>query len=216
MTWHVLVNGENASTVAVSDRGLLYGDGLFETVLVDHGRAVLWPFHLARLELGCERLALPMPEVDLLAQELARVASGRLRCVVRISLTRGEGERGYRPVASTPTRIVAVFPAPRQDPRLLRPGVRVRWCETRLGRQPRLAGLKHLNRLEQVLARAEWDDEDIFEGLMSDSDGAVIGATAANLFIVRRGQLLTPALDQAGVAGTCRAWILRGSPCNEA
>ena len=205
----VLVDGMPAAQVASDDRGLLYGDGLFETVLFVDGAAPLWPRHLQRLTLGCARLRLPPPDVAELARESVLVAAGHARAVVRITLTRGSGPRGYAPpIAPQPRRIVAAHaaPAPRLD--CFRAGIRVGFCATLLASQPLLAGLKHLNRLEQVLARAEWDDPAIAEGLMFDSADHPVCATAANLFAVVDGVLRTPALDHCGVAGVARAEVL--------
>jgi 4-amino-4-deoxychorismate lyase len=215
MSWHVLVNGEAASAISVSDRGLLYGDGLFETLLVDHGHIVLWSRHLARLDDGCRRLGLPVQDSQVLEQEVRAVAEGRPRCLVRLSLTRGEGLRGYAPTQGGGTRIVTAQPAPEMEASSYRDGVTLRWCALRLARQPQLAGIKHLNRLEQVLARAEWDDPAVADGLLMDSAGALISATATNVVLVREGRLLTPRLRQAGVAGTCRAWIMQATSCIE-
>ncbi|MCK9538322.1 MAG: aminodeoxychorismate lyase [Dokdonella sp.] len=205
----MLVDGVVAGVVDASDRGLAYGDGLFETIAFVAGRAPLWERHMARLAAGCTRLGLPAPDARLLADEAARVAAGELRSVVRICLTRGRGARGYAPPPRTvPTRIVAAHPAPVPDADGQRRGIRVRLCNLRLAAQPALAGLKHLNRLEQVLARDEWDDPAIGEGLLRDADGRLVSATAANLFLVRAGVLQTPALDRCGVAGVARAQVL--------
>jgi 4-amino-4-deoxychorismate lyase len=123
------------------------------------------------------------------------------------------GERGYAPPPSPRvTRIVNAATAPAPYPDWYVHGIRVRFCDTRLAIQPALAGLKHLNRLEQVLARAEWSDIDIAEGLMLDIEGRVVCATAANLFAVIDGQLLTPSLDRCGVAGVARAELLAREP----
>jgi 4-amino-4-deoxychorismate lyase len=136
-------------------------------------------------------------------------AADLARAAVRITLTRGGGPRGYAPPpAVAATRIVAAFAAPVAAAHGQRHGIRVRLCSTRLAMQPRLAGIKHLNRLEQVLARAEWDDPAIGEGLLLDAEGRLVCATAANLFLVREGRLLTPALDLCGVAGVARAEVL--------
>lgn len=205
----VLVNGCAGGTLDPLDRGLAYGDGLFETVLVIDGRAPLWPRHMARLAEGCARLGLSRPDPGVLADELVAVAVGLPRAAVRITLTRGGGPRGYAPPSATlATRIVAAFAAPVVAAHVQRHGIRVRLCTTRLATQPLLAGIKHLNRLEQVLARAEWDDPAIGEGLLLDAEGRPVSATAANLFLVRDGRLLTPALDHCGVAGVARAEVL--------
>lgn len=205
----VLVDGITTGHVPADDRGLTYGDGLFETVLVVDGRAPLWSRHMARLGEGCRRLALPAPDPEVLWHESQQAAAGLPRAVVRITFTRGTGERGYAPpVAPRPLRVVSATPAPTVAADWYTNGIRVRFCDIRLGLQPVLAGLKHLNRLEQVLARAEWQDPAIAEGLLCDADGRVVCATAANLFLVVDGRPLTPALDRCGVAGVTRAEVL--------
>jgi len=210
----ILVNGAASGAIAADDRGLSYGDGLFETVLFVGGRAPLWPRHMARLAEGCARLLLPAPDSDLLAREAAQVCADSARAVVRITLTRGAGPRGYAmPVPPRTTRIVAASPAPTTPPDWYHLGVRVRICSLRLSEQPRLAGIKHLNRLEQVLARAEWNDAEIAEGILCDVAGRVIGATAANLFAVIGGRLVTAQLDRCGVAGVARAEVLAQREC---
>jgi 4-amino-4-deoxychorismate lyase len=213
MSGVVWVNGMPSPTVSVFDRGLSYGDGLFETIRLVNGVAPLWSRHMARLREGCSRLKLPQPDTDALLHEAVAVAAGMQHAVVRITLTRGLGERGYAPPADPAlTRIVAGFQAPMMSGEAYVAGLRLRWCETRLALQPLLAGLKHLNRLEQVLARAEWSDPAIGEGLLCDLDGQVISGTMTNLFAVLDGVLVTPALDGCGVAGVARAEILAARP----
>lgn len=205
----LLLDGVADGVLSPLDRGLAYGDGLFETIRFIAGQAPLWPRHMQRLRESCVRLQLPAPDESLLAHEAAEVLRGMDDAVVRITLTRGLGERGYAmPAAPQPTRIVAAFAAPAWVPEIYRDGVRLRLCQLRLAEQPRLAGIKHLNRLEQVLARAEWDDPAIADGVLLDGAGRVIGATMANLFAVIGGVLVTPALERCGVAGVARAEVL--------
>ncbi|MFC4526496.1 aminodeoxychorismate lyase [Dyella halodurans] len=205
----VLVDGVSTQTVSAFDRGLSYGDGLFETIRFVHGVAPLWSRHMQRLQASGERLRLPVSDAALLLREAVTVADGLEQAVVRITVTRGQGERGYAlPSSPQPTRIVAAFAAPAMAGDAYAHGIRLRWCETRLARQPLLAGMKHLNRLEQVLARAEWSDPAIADGLLCDTDGKVIATTMANLFAVIDGALVTPSLDHAGVAGVARAEVL--------
>jgi len=213
----MLVNGQAQDVISVLDRGLSYGDGLFETVRFEQGVAPLWSRHMQRLALGCERLCIPRPDAALLWQEARHVSGTLAQCVVRITVTRGPGERGYAPpVVVSPTRIVAAFPLPAMPGALYAEGVRLYRCRTTLADQPLLAGIKHLNRLEQVLARAEWGDPAIGEGLVCDSRGNVISATAANLFAVIDGVPVTPALARCGVAGVARAAMLAAFPdCQE-
>lgn len=209
MNARCLVDGVAGTSVDAGDRGLCYGDGLFETVLLVAGRAPLWPRHMARLAEGGRRLQLPLPSPAQLWQELQQAAAGLERAVVRITVSRGSGPRGYAPPAQpSPLRVVSAAVAPAVDADWYALGIRVRCCRMRLAAQPVLAGLKHLNRLEQVLARAEWRDPAIAEGLLCDQDGRVVGATAANVFAVIDGQLCTPKLDRCGVAGVARAELL--------
>ena len=207
-----LVDGEFCNVLPADDRGLAYGDGLFETVLVFSGQPVWWPEHLDRLRRGAVRLGIE-PPADALwdadAAKLMNANSGRSPCVLKLILTRGSGSRGYAPSpTSLPRRIVQLRPAPVIDAGWRRDGVRLRWCDLRLSLQTRLAGIKHLNRLEQVLARAEWSDADIAEGVLLDVEENVVCATAANIFVVRDRHLVTPAVERCGVAGVCRMHLL--------
>ena len=197
----VLVDGQEGGRVDAFDRGLQYGDGLFETIAVPDGRPRFLDWHLERLTDGARRLGFPALDTGLLRREVEAISSGS-RCIVKLVVTRGSGPRGYRPPqAPQPRRIVAASDWPQATPAT---GARVGWCRTRLGRNPDLAGLKHLNRLEQVLARSEWDDGVMDEGLMCDEVGHVITATQANLFAKIGGRWVTPRLDQCGVAGIMR------------
>jgi len=205
----ILVSGEETRRVDVGDRGLHYGDGLFETFAVRDGVPELWRAHLRRLAHGCARLGIPAPDEGLLAREAGQVCSSVKRGVLKIIVTRGSGGRGYRPPEQIqPTRVVALYPWPEYPDAYGSEGVAVRACTTPLGRNPALAGLKHLNRLEQVLARGEWAEAEWDEGLMLDSDGHVVEGTMSNVFMVRAGGLVTPDLSQCGVAGVMRELIM--------
>jgi len=209
----MLIDNVPASQLDAQDRGLLYGDGLFETILFVDGKAPLWLRHMQRLARGCERLRLSMPEADTLARECALLCAARSRAVVRITLTRGVGDRGYAPPhVPHERRIVAAFVAKELPRDWYSHGITVGFCTTRFAAQPLLAGIKHLNRLEQVLARAEWNDSATAEGLMFDMHDHVVSATAANLFAVVDGVLTTPSVDQCGVAGVARAEVLARYP----
>mgnify|MGYP003394292323 CR=1 FL=1 len=206
-----LINGVPANCIDVHDRGLHYGDGLFETFAVSNGEPALWDGHMQRLQLGCQRLNFPALDLTLLRSEALSLSSDVTQGVLKIIITRGGGGRGYRapsPLAAQVTRILALYPWPDYPATFWSEGVTVRVCVTRLGCHPALAGIKHLNRLEQVLARSEWDDASVPEGLMLDIQGNVIEGTMTNLFVVRNGKLLTPDVSQCGVAGVMRNWIL--------
>ncbi|MDX1252979.1 MAG: aminodeoxychorismate lyase [Gammaproteobacteria bacterium] len=207
----MLINGSATTMLDARDRGLHYGDGLFETIAVRDGAPALWDAHMRRLALGCQRLALPPVDAPLLADEAMRLCGGVERGVLKIIITRGSGGRGYRAPAMNamrPTRIVALHSWPDYPDIFWTEGVSVRICATRLGHNSLLAGIKHLNRLEQVLARSEWDDPGVAEGLMLDQNGNVIEGTMTNLFIVRDGRLRTPDVSRCGVAGVMRRRVL--------
>lgn len=201
----ILVDGAPEERVAALDRGFTLGDGLFETIAVRAGAPRFWSAHVERLREGCRRLALPPPAVAALARDAESLCAGADDGTLRITWTRGVGSRGYAPAADpVPTRVVAFHPGPAPVARALA----LRWCDTRLALQPALAGIKHLNRLEQVLARAEWSDPAIDEGIMLARDGRVVECVAANLFLVDEGILITPDLADCGVAGTMRRRVL--------
>jgi 4-amino-4-deoxychorismate lyase len=205
-----LIDGIETDRLAATDRGLQYGDGLFETLAVRDGGFCLWSKHFARLSRGAERLGIPCPPQDLLLEECGQLISGETVGVLKVVLTRGSGGRGYRPpVASHPTRICSLHPWPDYPTSWREKGVSVISCRTPLGNNPILAGLKHLNRLEQVVGRAEWQDPQIAEGLMCDGRGRVIGGTMSNVFLMVRGRLSTPRLDRCGIEGTVRNLVLR-------
>ena len=204
----VLVNGVAVDMISVRDRGLQYGDGLFETIAVHRGTPLLWEQHAQRLLAGAVRLDMPAPETALLRAEADQLCRGVERGVLKIILTRGVSGRGYRPDASiSATRVLSLSPWPDYPPSWGEEGVAVRLCRTRLASQPRLAGLKHLNRLEQVLARAEWDDE-YAEGLMQDESGNIVEGTMTNIFLVEGATLRTPDMTRCGVEGVMRGAVL--------
>lgn len=202
----ILVNGALSDRVAALDRGLAFGDGAFRTLRVSGARPLNWARHYARLTADCEMLGLAVPAEKVWLAEIAQVAPRE--ATLKLIVTRGVGGRGYRPSASAaPTRIVVVFAPPDYPPGLARDGVRVRRCELVLCEQPRLAGAKTLNRLENVLARGEWDDEDIREGLLADASNRLIEGTMSNVFVVKNGLVATPDLSRCGVVGAQRERI---------
>jgi 4-amino-4-deoxychorismate lyase len=215
-----LINGREAGRIDPLDRGLHYGDGLFETLAIRAGAARFLDWHLERLAAGAHRLGIAPPEQSLLRAEIAAAAPPDLG-VVKLIITRGVGERGYRPpVRTLPTRIVMGLPYPAYPISAWTTGVRLRWCQTRLGSNPALAGIKHLNRLEQVLARAEWQDRLTDEGLMMDERDHAIGGTQTNLLARFGDRWVTPALGRCGVAGVMRRAFMhwseeRGEPVIE-
>lgn len=202
------VDGQPAESLAVTDRGLAYGDGLFETIAVTAGVPSLLDRHLARLSQGCARLAIPYDEPEVRAELLAfcqALGDG----VAKLILTRGDGLRGYAPPQPAQSRRILQGGAKPSYPAVnAEQGIRLFPCATRLAEQPALAGLKHLNRLEQVLARGEWQDAEHAEGLMRDISGRVVEGVYSNLFLIKDGRLSTADLSRCGVAGVMRAELL--------
>jgi 4-amino-4-deoxychorismate lyase len=212
MTLALLVNGvaptHASQAIAADDRGLQYGDGLFETALLLDARVRFLDDHLDRLFRGCERLGIPAPDRQTLINEIAQVSAAANRGVLKIIVSRGAAGRGYRPpTGAIATRVVALHPLKETPQHALK----LRWCEIRLGRNARLAGIKHLNRLEQVLAQNEWSEGEFDEGLMMDTEGEVVCATAGNVFAVRDGALITPDLRFCGVQGVMRAQVIKAA-----
>ena len=203
-----LINGVPAHTVPADDRGLRYGDGVFETIAIIDNRPVLWAEHLRRLCYGCARLGMTPPSQAQFDADLAALSLPAFG-VLRLTVTRGCGGRGYAPpISPQPTRIMQLLPPPDRPVRWWDHGVAVRDCQTRLARQPTLAGIKHLNRLEQVLARDEWQDPEIADGLMCNTDGALIETTAANILIDDGERLIIPDTTECGVDGVMQKAVL--------
>jgi 4-amino-4-deoxychorismate lyase len=200
----IWINGRQGTVIDGRDRGLQYGDGLFETMLVRQRRIRLIELHLERLTEGCRRLRIAIPAAAI-EREISLRARQCQAGVLKLIVTRGRGARGYRATGDERcTRVLSLDAVPAAPA-----GTRtVRLCRTRLGINPDLAGLKTLNRLESVMARAEWRDARIWEGLMRDVEGSVVCGTMSNVFLRRGSTLMTPALDRCGVAGVMRRWVL--------
>jgi 4-amino-4-deoxychorismate lyase len=204
-----VLNGQTTDSVAVTDRGLAYGDGLFETVKVVAAHPQFLALHLARLTRDCKRLDIQLDVVQLRV-EIAQLLACNRDGVLKIIITRKTLGRGYQPYVYTEgERLLVFYPQVFNQSEALVGGVQVRLCRQRLAEQPRLAGVKHLNRLEQVLARAEWNDPAIVEGLMLDQSARLIEGTMSNIFLVRDGCIYTPRLHRCGVAGVVRELILK-------
>ena len=207
-TW---IDGVPGTNLPADDRGLQYGDGLFETVLVRSGRARFLDAHLARLTRGCSRLAISTATLPMLRAEIdAALRVAPPLAVLKIIMTRGSAQRrGYAPQGDeTARRIISLWPAPAKDAALV-DGVNLRVASLRLGENPALAGIKHLNRLENVLAAAEADGSGSFESLLLDTSGNLVSGTMSNVFLVRAGRVATPSLERCGVAGVMRGIVLR-------
>jgi 4-amino-4-deoxychorismate lyase len=207
----VWINGRPDAALSPVERGLHYGDGLFETIACLGGRPRFLDLHLERLRGGCARLGIEFPAPDELRHEILALAAGTRRAIVKVLLTRGPaGARGYAATGTErPTRLALRYRWGEEDPRLAADGVQVRTAALRLGENPALAGLKHLNRLEQVLARREWSEGHIAEALMFSTGGRLISGVMSNVFLIEGRVLRTPRLDRCGVAGIMRQVVLR-------
>ncbi len=204
-----LLNGKATNTPLIESRGLAYGDGLFETLVVVRGQLLWLDEHLCRLQVGAERLQLSV-DVFALKNELEKLlllSENETDGVVKLIVYRRSAGRGYTPASRDSERILQYFPG-RMSQKNWQDGIRTVLCQQRLARQPNLAGIKHLNRLENVLASAEIQRQGCDEGLMLDESGLLVEASRSNVFLVKNGVLQTPRLDSCGVAGIMRSKLL--------
>jgi 4-amino-4-deoxychorismate lyase len=209
----ILVDGRPGKPLSALDRGLAYGDGVFRTLRAEQGRVRHWSRHYAKLRCDCERIGIACPSERDLRADVDRALARSADCVVKVIVTRGVGARGYGGFdAGSPTRVVTTSPLPPARAGNDEHGVCARWCTLRLAHQPALAGVKHLNRLENVLARREWRQDEVAEGLLCDVQDQVIGGTMTNVFVLERGRLVTPQLDFCGVEGVQRERLLTIAP----
>lgn len=209
VTTRIMVNGVMSSDINVMDRGFQYGDGLFETMVIVNGALPLWEKHWQRLKRGCEILSIELPDKSKVEHDISTFIQDIPRSIIKLIVTRGIGGRGYAVSESLEPEVVLIHSAfPNYPEHNWQEGITARLCCTRLSLQPALAGIKHLNRLEQVLARNEWRDAEIVEGIMLDIQGHVIEGTMTNLFIMKNGKVITTDINQCGVAGVMRETVL--------
>lgn len=206
----IFINGKQAHEHSVLDRAFTFGDGVFETLLCIDAKLPLWELHKQRLLVGCQRL-----HIDIQISELERLlADAQLqtsfaKSVCKITVSRGVGGRGYAVDTSVrPTIVIGFFPFPEQVENLSESGVSLGICIHRLSQNEALAGIKHLNRLDNVLARRECQNRGLEDGVVLDQLGSVVEATSSNLFVCINGQWLTPAITMCGVEGVTRRVVL--------
>jgi 4-amino-4-deoxychorismate lyase len=207
VTW---VDGALTDRVPADDRGLHYGDGLFETIFVRGGQPRFLELHLARLMSGCARLAIPFEGESALRAEIAAArARAPHLAIIKIIVTRGSAtRRGYAPGAEVPRRVVCLYETTALAPEL-RQGVDLAFATGTVSEHPGLAGLKHLSRLENVWATGDARAAGAFDAVLRTASGQVVSGAMTNLFIIRAGRVLTPRVDRAGVAGILRQVVLR-------
>ena len=216
-----LINGEFKDSISVYDRGLAYGDGFFETMLWDsleeknetNVGVEFWLRHLRRIKDGCQLMQINLPFDEeiirqrnlILKASLKEKKSGLLKMVV----TRGVGGRGYKFERNMiPTIIFLSLPKPKVKKEYFKQGVVVKICKTQLSKNTNLFGYKHLNRLDSVLARSEWEDKNIFEGIFVDSKRNILEGTMTNIFFVHEKTLITPPIIDSGINGVMRQVII--------
>jgi len=205
----MLVNGLPSDVISAEDRGLSYGDGVFRTLRVHQGRPLSWQHHYLKLRHDCDAIGISCPSAELLLNELLVLSATQQDGIAKIIITRGAGPRGYAPPpANKATRVLSLNPAPTYDHEFFSAGITLHVCRLKLGHQPLLAGIKHLNRLENVIAASECQAIGAQEGVLEDEDGLVISGTRSNLFVLRDGTLYTPDLSRCGVAGVQRDRVL--------
>jgi len=206
MTPVILIDGKKQSKASIFNRNTQFGDGLFETCLVENKKLLFWSNHFERMKLGCDRLKISMIDETLWLSDIKKAFSLMKidNCIVKLVLSRGESLRGYsykdniRPIRIT---IVSELKKNNQDK-----GFSLEFCNSGYNSNPKLAGIKHCNRLEQVIARAGIKVDD---GIMLDENENVVSVTQGNIFCVQGNRLITPNLDKCGIEGTRRAVILK-------
>ncbi len=204
-----LINGQWQAELAVNDRAVQFGDGCFTTAAIRNGSVSFLAQHLHRLRLACEKLYLPFSDWQRLEEECRQLAAREVRAVLKVIISRGSGGRGYSAAGChSPTRILSLSPYPTFYDDWKTQGITLARSPVCLGVNPHLAGIKHLNRLEQVLIRTHLEQTPAQEALVLDSDGWLTECCAANLFWRKGERVFTPCVDRAGVNGTMRQHII--------
>ncbi|GDX06743.1 aminodeoxychorismate lyase [Buttiauxella sp. A111] len=204
-----LINGELTDNLPANDRAVQFGDGCFTTARVSAGNVRFLEQHIGRLQQGCEKLLIPFVDWSLLETEMQQLAAAEQQAVLKVMITRGSGGRGYSAAnCLQPTRLLTLSAYPDFYTQWREQGISLALSPIQLGINPHLAGIKHLNRLEQVLIRTHLEQTPAQEALVLDSDGWLTECCAANLFWRKGSQVFTPYVDKSGVNGTMRQHII--------
>ena len=206
------VNGKISKTIDVRDRSVQYGDGVFETIAVKEKSLKFWKEHYQRLNKGCKVLKIKCPPEVFLKKEINKFLrkTKKEKLVLKIIISRGVGGRGYNPPRNTkPTRILGIYDWPNYPLKNFTKGIQMNICKTRISDQPTLSEIKHLNKLEQIIARLEWQSKAISESIMLDSNNNVIEGTMSNFFGVKENVFYTSTIKFAGIEGIMREVILK-------
>ncbi len=205
---NTLINGKPGDRISVQDRGLSFGDGVFETIAAKNGKLLCADLHFQRLVQGCGKLKIRCPDISVIAAESAKLCSDGTG-VLKVIVTRGNSVRGYTPDPDAePNRIISFSPPPRYPEECYKLGIEAIICRQRLVSFPELAGVKHLNRIDNVLAAMEVAESNVREGLMLDQEDNLVEGTRTNVFLVFGEELHTPDLNQCGIAGVMRHMVI--------
>ena len=206
------INGKLTNKISVEDRAVQYGDGIFETIAVKEKLLEFWKEHYQRLNKGCTILKIKCPSEFFLKKEISKFIkkTKKNKFILKIIISRGVGGRGYNPPRnSKPTRILGIYDWPNYLEKNFTKGIMMDVCKTRISAQPFLSQIKHLNRLEQIIARSEWQNKSISESIMLDLNDNVIEGTMSNIFGIKKNIFYTPIIENSGVEGIMRGVILK-------
>ena len=206
------VNGKLTNKINIKDRVVQYGDGVFETIAVKKNSVEFWKEHYRRLSQGCRVLKIKCPSELFLRKEITNFLKKikKKKFVLKLIISRGEGGRGYKPPKNMkPTRILGAYDWPHYPEINYKKGIKIGICKSKIGFQPFLSKIKHLNRLEQVIARSEWETKKITESIMLDFNDNVIEGTMSNIFGIKKNIFYTPLIQFSGVEGVMRNVILK-------
>ena len=206
------INGKLTNKISVEDRAVQYGDGVFETIAVKENLLEFWKEHYLRLNKGCKVLKIKCPSELFLKKEINKFVKKikKKKFILKIIISRGIGGRGYNlPKKAKPTRILGAYNWPNYSKANLKKGIKMDVCKIKIATQPYLSQIKHLNRLEQIIARSEWQGKNISESIMLDFNKNVIEGTMSNIFGVKKNIFYTPEIEFSGIQGVMRNQILK-------
>ena len=201
----VIINGEEQSNITIFNRNMQYGDGLFETCIAKENQILFWNRHLSRLNIGCDKLKIKKIEESIWLKDIKKALSltSKKNCIIKLILSRGNSHRGYSyPNDIMPVRVVIVLEMKKPQHKQ---SFSLEYAQSGYHSNPNLAGIKHCNRIEQILARASMQED---EAIMLDENKNIISVTQGNIFFIIGKRLLTPKLDRCGVIGSRRSLIL--------
>ena len=200
-----IINGKEQSNISIFNRNFQYGDGLFETCVVNNNQILFWEKHLSRLDIGCRKLKIKNIEEEIWLKDIKKALSltSKKNCVLKLILSRGNSQRGYSYSDDIlPVRVVIVSEMKNVQ---AKESFSLEYASSGYHSNPNLAGIKHCNRIEQILARSSLKRD---EAIMLDENQNIISVTQGNIYFIFGQSLVTPKLDRCGVIGSRRSLIL--------